>query len=596
MKIRVLIVVGTVLLFSMAAVLFSRYRAAKHVVYAKLAAQLVAEGEYSGAIDNAKRALELRPNYPEAYHAMGIAYGRLGRFDEAEESLRKAVSLAPSSPAARFNLALVLEKKGKYEDALALLAQAEQMKGEYAKVKSARATIYYSMGRKAIQAGRMGEAEKLFLRAVESKPDMPEAHYALGELYRRQGKYKDAVTRFNSVIQISPGAAVAARLGDVYQKLGEAYVRDGNHEKAIDAYRRASVLNPKNGPLRYCLGIALVRSGDYEAGRRALGEAFRIAPDLAPDTELARDCVDRARHCLDAGDLRGAAEQLDLACSIQPGIDVSGEKARLSMEYGDRDGSSGNFRGALDYYREAEKLRPELPQLVEKLARALAEGGELKEAIERYERLSAKNPTTVRYIAALGDLYFKSGNYQKAAEYFAALGGEGRQRLLESYERWASAENDPAKAAALYQKCLELKPENADSLRSRMYLALARSGHHDEAIRKMEALLKKYPAPAPPTIESLCMQSLDDVKLCRGEDQFRGDYLWNFTTSAYPIEILGTFEVRAGKQTYKKGTVLSRDRNQTVIIDFKGPYAVESTSALLLSHDGGKRTRVCLPP
>lgn len=83
--------------------------------------------QHEPEIDPLLRALELEPEYGVAHWALGLAYDRLGRFDEAERAHRAAVLHSGGSPTMESNLARSLALSGKRSEAktLALRLQAE---------------------------------------------------------------------------------------------------------------------------------------------------------------------------------------------------------------------------------------------------------------------------------------------------------------------------------------------------------------------------------------------------------------------------------------------------------------------------------------
>jgi Flp pilus assembly protein TadD len=62
------------------------------------------QGNYEGCIAKAKKALELRPGYAEAYNNMAAGYSSLERWDEAIQAASEAIRLKPDYPIARKNL------------------------------------------------------------------------------------------------------------------------------------------------------------------------------------------------------------------------------------------------------------------------------------------------------------------------------------------------------------------------------------------------------------------------------------------------------------------------------------------------------------
>ena len=72
-------------------------------------------GRYDECLDASKTALELRPEYAEAYNVMAMALIATQRGDDGIEALRHALRINPKYETARKNLAWALEEKKKVE-------------------------------------------------------------------------------------------------------------------------------------------------------------------------------------------------------------------------------------------------------------------------------------------------------------------------------------------------------------------------------------------------------------------------------------------------------------------------------------------------
>ncbi|MEX2269843.1 MAG: tetratricopeptide repeat protein [Vicinamibacterales bacterium] len=70
-------------------------------------------GDYQGSLDAARKALELKPDYPEAYNNIAASLASLGRWDEAIAAAREAIRLRPDYRLARNNLAWAEREKQK---------------------------------------------------------------------------------------------------------------------------------------------------------------------------------------------------------------------------------------------------------------------------------------------------------------------------------------------------------------------------------------------------------------------------------------------------------------------------------------------------
>jgi Flp pilus assembly protein TadD len=71
------------------------------------------EGDFRSAVEAARKALVLRPDYAEALNNLAAAHNELGEWTEAVSAARRAVALKPDFPLARNNLAWALAELAK---------------------------------------------------------------------------------------------------------------------------------------------------------------------------------------------------------------------------------------------------------------------------------------------------------------------------------------------------------------------------------------------------------------------------------------------------------------------------------------------------
>lgn len=79
------------------------------------------ESDYAGAIRHTKRAVELKPNFPEAQQFMSLWYTIAGDIEAGERHLLQALSIDPLSKETLFFKANFHFRKGEYQEALRLL-------------------------------------------------------------------------------------------------------------------------------------------------------------------------------------------------------------------------------------------------------------------------------------------------------------------------------------------------------------------------------------------------------------------------------------------------------------------------------------------
>ncbi len=77
-----------------------------------------------------RRAIELRPDYADAYHNLANTYERMGRTDEAIENYKKAASFNPGLWESYQALGAIYYNRGEKAVAAELLEKAAEIKGK----------------------------------------------------------------------------------------------------------------------------------------------------------------------------------------------------------------------------------------------------------------------------------------------------------------------------------------------------------------------------------------------------------------------------------------------------------------------------------
>ncbi|MCK0190079.1 tetratricopeptide repeat protein [Arenibacter sp. F20364] len=93
--------------------------------YLDLSLQYFNNSNYEDCIRVARKALELKPEYPDAYNNIGIGHFYLLNYDQAIEAYQKALELNPSYQLAKNNLANAEDKKKDLANATSSLSDKE---------------------------------------------------------------------------------------------------------------------------------------------------------------------------------------------------------------------------------------------------------------------------------------------------------------------------------------------------------------------------------------------------------------------------------------------------------------------------------------
>ncbi len=265
-----------------------------------LGVALAALGKFTDAIAAHRRALELKPAYPEAFNALGNAQSKLGNLDEAIASYRQALALRLAYTDARSNLGKALRDKGE-------LAAAEEAYEQVLERAPDCAEAHNNLGIVYRAQGRLDEAVASFDRALACRPAYAEAYNNQGNVFVAQEDYKKALESFELALTFKPDFSEALTgYGHVLQVfgntdvamaswrravsiepqcfealsfLGRQYSREYMPSEAIDVYEKALAIRPDSAETHSNIGTALLIAGRPEEALAAYERAIELAPD-----------------------------------------------------------------------------------------------------------------------------------------------------------------------------------------------------------------------------------------------------------------------------------------------------------------------------
>ncbi len=161
------------------------------------------KGEKSKAIEEFRRALEIKPWDFQSHRSLGKALLGLGLHREAIKELEEAVSLRPASAGAHNELGVAYGLAGWNEKAVSELKRAIKLDPGSARTHSNLASIYTNLAQFSMA---LTQCE----RALDSDPDMVEANFNLGVIYYHLKKRDRAADQFQRVLRLQPDFTRAA--------------------------------------------------------------------------------------------------------------------------------------------------------------------------------------------------------------------------------------------------------------------------------------------------------------------------------------------------------------------------------------------------
>jgi len=204
------------------------------VVLNILGASLQGQGMPAEAVASYNKAIELKPDYAEAYYNRGNALHALGRLEEVVASYTKAIEYKPD-----------------FVDA------------------------YNNRGNALAALGQLEEAVESYDMVIQLAPGFAEAYYNRGNALRDLERAEDAVESYNSAIQLEPDYALA------YNNRGVAFQKLGHLTAAVESYDKAIQIMPDTSDFHYNRGKVLLDLGQPEQAVENYDRTIQLKPDFA---------------------------------------------------------------------------------------------------------------------------------------------------------------------------------------------------------------------------------------------------------------------------------------------------------------------------
>ena len=261
-----------------------------------------------------RRAVEVDPTCSLCESNLGRVVARPGRFPEAETHVRRAIALRSDRPGPHENMGTIMLAQNRYPE-------AEEHFRRAATLHPDRAASRNALGVALASQGRDREAEAEFREAARLSPRLVDAPANLGVLYSRQGRFEEAIAQLRRALALDGGrAGTRTELGralrgraielvrenrlpeaqrlwqegsplagddpDLFRRLGQALVEQGNGADAIPILERAVTLAPRRGAERFWLVRAYRLAGRMPEADRETATLRALDPAYA--AELGR--------------------------------------------------------------------------------------------------------------------------------------------------------------------------------------------------------------------------------------------------------------------------------------------------------------------
>ena len=426
------------------------------------------------------------------YEEMVTAYGRSDLAPKATEEYRLAIEADPSSEFLTSALAELYVKTGRIADAVKEAQDILKRDPNNLEAHKLLGRIYLrSLGE---MPGGSGSDNMLKLaidqyeQITKLDPTSVDDHLLLGRLYRLNSDLQKAEAELKTAIKLDPSSEEAVTT------LAMLYTDEGDTGHALEVLR-AIPDSSRSAKLYAALGAAYEQRKDYKSAI----DAFRRA------VVLDRDNLDAIRglaeNLLNDGQLDAALEQYKVIADSNP------EDAQTYVRMAEIYRRQAKYDLALDSLKRADTLVPDTMDVPYSMAAVYQAQGRYDDAIKILQDLlkrtehseigssQADRNNRAIFIERLGMVYREQENYTAAVETFRkmlTLGDEnarsGYQEIIDTYR---DAKQWP-QATAAAKEAVQKLPDDRD-LRMVLDAQLADTGEVDKSVADIRSMLKGAP-------------------------------------------------------------------------------------------------------
>ena len=146
-------------------------------------------GDYGGAEQSLRKAIELSPNDPQSEALLGWALMLQEKYDEALTWFQRVLVREPQNALARINVGYICLKKNNYSEAIEHLSRAVRLSTD----KKATLYAHFYLGLVYLQRDMFEDAQTFFQKTIALGPNLIEAYYELGRAFWFNGQQEDAL-------------------------------------------------------------------------------------------------------------------------------------------------------------------------------------------------------------------------------------------------------------------------------------------------------------------------------------------------------------------------------------------------------------------
>ncbi|MEP6517071.1 tetratricopeptide repeat protein [Microcoleus vaginatus] len=498
-------------------------------VYIQGAEAFYSQRKFEQAAAACQRVIQVKPD-ARAYKIWGNARQAQGKVEEAKNCYAKAIELDPDFAEAYTNLGTLYAQEQQWQSAIAFYQKAIGLQPNLA-------STYRNLARVWTQMGQLSEADECWFKAYSLEPAKatPEEHIHLGDNFLRQNQVTQAIRCYCHAIELNPNS------NEAYQQLGNALKAQKKVQEEVASYRKiierpANIfgdlfktvvvsLNPKSelpqtphtSTLRTNIAANSLQIDSTISAEKprvqlqqpttipavpqqlntiALSEDSAPATQNSPDVlsavtvvdsgftadfrqpETADDCIQRAESYCAQKQFEPAIAECKRAIEIKPDAVAAYKLWGKILQV------QGNTEEAIECYKKAVKINSNEADIYVNLGTLYAIAKQLSPAIACYQRAIAIQPNLAPAYRNLARVWRQQGKQEEANEcWYEAYSLEPEKVSPDQHFKLGNLlfkQGQITYAIACYRRAIELNP-NLTVAYQNQAIALKKQGKLKEA-------------------------------------------------------------------------------------------------------------------
>ncbi len=493
-------------------------------------------GNFKTGIKGLKDAIKIDPEHPDLQRELALAYISSGETKMALQQLNALLEKGDEDLQTKTLMIIAYLRAEKFSQAINFVVDLAKSHPTDPAILTLAGNVYLSNNNET-------EAERYFNMALQSKPEFLPAVMSLSQLKESQGQFKDAENLLenltknnNKSVEIFIELAYLAGLQDNQKDLlnwleqahdlfpkdikpllmmAEYYFNNKQPSKANQQIQQATQINSRHPDLLILKSRILISKKKFQEAKDILENVI----SNNQESILARVLL--SETYLNLNQNTQARKQLETALNQQPDyipalllaahLELNNEHYNRVLDYsnkileknsdihmayelaGDAWKSKKEYYKASDAYAHAWNLQPS-SQLTIKLYETLILSNKINDATEFLLTWVNKHPNDTKSLQYLGSSYQDQGKNNKATQiYEKLLNLEPDNIVALNNQAWLYLLANNPKALPLAEQAYQLNPENA-GIQDTFGWILIQQGDNEKGLKLLKQAMKQLSA------------------------------------------------------------------------------------------------------